>query len=78
MRDDVRCYWRGDHDKTGALASALAGSSDIFARGATATRSVNFLAAHDGFTLKDLVSYNGKHNEANGEDNRDGYNENHS
>ncbi len=79
VRDDLRCYWRGDHHKTGALASALAGSSDIFARnGATATRSVNFLAAHDGFTLNDLVSYAGKHNEANGEDNRDGHNENHS
>ncbi|MBO9125705.1 MULTISPECIES: glycogen debranching protein GlgX [unclassified Rhizobium] len=78
-RDDLRCYWRGDHYKTGALASALSGSSDIFARNnATATRSVNFLAAHDGFTLNDLVSYAGKHNEANGEDNRDGHNENHS
>lgn len=78
-RDDLRCYWRGDVYKTGPLASALAGSSDIFARnGAIATRSVNFLAAHDGFTLKDLVSYDGKHNEANGEENRDGHNENHS
>jgi glycogen operon protein len=79
VRDDLRCYWRGDGYKTGALAAALSGSSDIFARnGATETRSVNFLAAHDGFTLQDLVSYNGKHNEANGEDNRDGHNENHS
>ncbi|WP_160009214.1 glycogen debranching protein GlgX [Rhizobium sp. 18055] len=79
VRDDLRCYWRGDGYKTGALASALAGSSDLFSRnGATQTRSVNFLAAHDGFTLNDLVSYNGKHNEANGEDNRDGHNENHS
>ncbi|MDR7146125.1 glycogen debranching protein GlgX [Rhizobium sp. BE258] len=79
VRDDIRCYWRGDDWKTGPLATALAGSSDIFGRdGRQATRSVNFLAAHDGFTLKDLVSYNGKHNEANGEDNRDGHNENHS
>ncbi|APO76288.1 glycogen debranching enzyme GlgX 1 [Rhizobium etli 8C-3] len=79
VRDDIRCYWRGDDWKTGALATALAGSSDIFLRnGGTATRSVNFLAAHDGFTLKDLVSYSHKHNEANGEENRDGHNENHS
>jgi glycogen operon protein len=79
VRDDTRCYWRGDDWKTGPLATALAGSSDIFSRnGGAATRSVNFLAAHDGFTLKDLVSYSGKHNEANGEENRDGHNENHS
>ncbi|RDJ08836.1 glycogen debranching protein GlgX [Rhizobium grahamii] len=79
VRDNIRCYWRGDDWKTGPLATALAGSSDIFGRnGGQATRSVNFLAAHDGFTLNDLVSYNGKHNEANGEENRDGHNENHS
>jgi glycogen debranching enzyme len=78
-RDDVRCYWRGDEWKTGSLATVLAGSSNIFAaNGGTETRSVNFLAAHDGFTLIDLVSYNGKHNEANGENNRDGHNDNHS
>jgi glycogen debranching enzyme len=78
-RDDLRCYWRGDPSKTGLLASALAGSSDIFSRhGLDHTRSVNFLAAHDGFTLMDLVSHAHKHNEANGEDNRDGHNENHS
>lgn len=78
-RDDIRCYWRGDGWKTGSLATVLAGSSNIFsANGGTATRSVNFLAAHDGFTLMDLVSYSGKHNEANGENNRDGHNENHS
>jgi glycogen operon protein len=78
-RDDLRCYWRGDPGKTGLLASALAGSSDIFAQhGLKHTRSVNFLAAHDGFTLMDLVSHAHKHNEANGEDNRDGHNENHS
>ncbi|MBY3422181.1 glycogen debranching protein GlgX [Rhizobium laguerreae] len=79
VRDDLRCYWRGDDWKTGALATALAGSSDIFSRNdGKETRSVNFLAAHDGFTLIDLVSYAGKHNDANGEHNRDGHNENHS
>lgn len=79
VRDDLRCYWRGDDWKTGALATALAGSSDIFSRNdGRETRSVNFLAAHDGFTLIDLVSYTGKHNDANGEHNRDGHNENHS
>lgn len=78
-RDDLRCYWRGDGWKTGRLAHALAGSSEIFARhGENETRSVNFLAAHDGFTLMDLVSYAHKHNEANGEENRDGHNENQS
>ncbi|WP_312222405.1 glycogen debranching protein GlgX [Rhizobium rhizoryzae] len=78
-RDDMRCYWRGDPSKTGTLANALAGSSDIFSsHGETETRTVNFIAAHDGFTLMDLVSYAHKHNEANGEDNRDGHNENHS
>jgi len=76
-RDDLRRYWRGDARMTGALATALAGSSDIFQRdGANETRSVNFIAAHDGFTLHDLVAYEHKHNEANGEDNRDGHGEN--
>ncbi|MES5099320.1 glycogen debranching protein GlgX [Agrobacterium sp. BA1120] len=78
-RDDLRRYWRGDAGTTGALADALAGSSAIFSRhNRTATRSVNFLAAHDGFTLFDLVAHEHKHNEANGECNRDGHNENHS
>jgi glycogen operon protein len=78
-RDDLRRYWRGDACTTGTLADALAGSSAIFSRhNRTATRSVNFLAAHDGFTLHDLVSHETKHNEANGEDNRDGHNENYS
>ncbi|MCV9966513.1 glycogen debranching protein GlgX [Pararhizobium sp. BT-229] len=78
-RDDLRRTWRGDRHTIGDLATALAGSSPIFSRnGGTQTRSVNFIAAHDGFTLMDLVSYAGKHNEANGEDNRDGHNENHS
>jgi glycogen operon protein len=78
-RDDMRLYWRGDDGKTGSLATILAGSSNIFGRdGRTHTRSVNFLAAHDGFTLMDLVSNEHKHNEANGENNRDGHNENYS
>jgi glycogen operon protein len=78
-RDDLRRTWRGDRHVVGDLATALAGSSSIFSRnGGTETRSVNFVAAHDGFTLMDLVSYAGKHNEANGEYNRDGHNENHS
>ncbi|MCK8779033.1 glycogen debranching protein GlgX [Rhizobium sp. NTR19] len=73
-RDDIRRYWRGDNWMTGALATRLAGSSDVFRNGHT--RSVNFLAAHDGFTLIDLVSHQHKHNEANGEENRDGHGEN--
>ncbi|NTJ44047.1 glycogen debranching protein GlgX [Agrobacterium larrymoorei] len=78
-RDDIRRYWRGDPHTTGALADALAGSASIFSRyDRTKTRSVNFIAAHDGFTLFDLVSHAHKHNEANGEENRDGHNENHS
>lgn len=78
-RDDIRRYWRGDGRMAGALATALAGSSQVFARyGGRATRSVNFVAAHDGFTLWDLVSHENKHNEANGEDNRDGHNDNYS
>ncbi len=76
-RDDLRRYWRGDRWTTGALATRLSGSSDVFARhGRHATRSVNFLAAHDGFTLMDLVSHETKHNQANGEENRDGHNDN--
>ncbi len=71
-RDDVRRFWRGDGG-LGDLATRLAGSSDVF--GIT-SRSVNFLAAHDGFTLADTVAYEHKHNHANGEDNRDGHGEN--
>lgn len=69
-RDDVRRFWRGDGG-AGALATRIAGSSDIF-HGA-ATRSVNFIAAHDGFTLADTVAHAERHNQANGEDNRDGH-----
>lgn len=75
FRDDVRRFWRGD-GKAGVLATRLAGSSDLFA--GTRTRSVNFVAAHDGFTLADTLSYAERHNEANGEHNRDGSAENHS
>jgi glycogen operon protein len=73
----VRRFWRGDAGTVGALATRLAGSSDVFQRdGAAATRTVNFVAAHDGMTLADLVAYATKHNEANGEKNRDGHDEN--
>lgn len=76
-RDDVRRFWRGDAGALGALATRLAGSSDVFSRdGAGATRTVNFVAAHDGMTLADLTAYAQKRNEANGEDNRDGHDEN--
>jgi len=72
-RDAVRSYWKGDGGLVGELASRLSGSSDIFEPGGRGpTASINFITAHDGFTLRDLVSYNDKHNEANGEDNRDG------
>ena len=73
-RDTIRRFWRGDDHMLGQLATAMAGSSDIFA--GECTRSVNFIAAHDGFTLADLVSHEHKHNAANGEENRDGHNEN--
>ena len=78
-RDTVRRYWRGDAGCRGALATRLAGSSDVFGGGARApSSSINFVTAHDGFTLADLVSYEVKHNEANGEDNQDGSNVNYS
>jgi len=76
-RDAVRHFWRGDPWVVPELASRLAGSSDIYepsGRGAYA--SINFVTAHDGYTLLDLVSYEQKHNKANGEDNRDGHNDN--
>ena len=76
-RDTVRAYWRGDEGKLGDLAARLTGSADLFdKRGRKPWASVNFITAHDGFTLNDLVSYDGKHNDANGEDNRDGHAEN--
>src|SRR5690606_2371589 len=73
-RDDVRRFWRGDGGMVPTLATRLAGSSDIFA--GEATRTVNFIAAHDGMTLADIVAYERKHNDANGEHNRDGHDEN--
>ena len=76
-RDTVRRFWKGDQGVAAELASRLAGSSDIFNHnGRRPWASVNFVTAHDGFTLPDLVSYNEKHNEANGEDNRDGHDAN--
>ena len=78
-RDDVRRFWKGDDKSCWALGQRIAGSPDLFH--ATTTRSgscITFLTAHDGFTLADLVSYNQKHNLANGEDNRDGDNHNNS
>jgi glycogen debranching enzyme len=71
-RDDVRRFWRGDGG-VGALATRIAGSADIFGQH---SRSVNFLGAHDGFTLADTLAYEHRHNHANGEDNRDGHGEN--
>jgi glycogen operon protein len=76
-RDDVRRFVRGDGGLVGAVASRIAGSSDIYQwNGRSPNNSINFVCCHDGFTLYDLVSYNGKHNDANGEDNRDGINDN--
>lgn len=72
FRDDVRRFWRGD-GSIGALAMRIAGSTDLFGPDC---RSVNFLAAHDGFTLADTLAYEHRHNHANGEDNRDGHGEN--
>ncbi|MBT9583080.1 glycogen debranching protein GlgX [bacterium] len=76
-RDCLRRYWRGDPGQTSQLATRLSGSSDLFAKsGKGPHSSVNFITCHDGFTLHDLVCYEGKHNLANGEDNRDGSNNN--
>ncbi|MGW4824138.1 glycogen debranching protein GlgX [Streptomyces sp. NPDC004227] len=72
-RDAVRDFWRGEEHTLGEFASRLTGSADLYAHNRRRPRaSVNFVTAHDGFTLLDLVSYNDKHNEANGEGNRDG------
>ncbi|HEX6747085.1 MAG TPA: glycogen debranching protein GlgX [Longimicrobium sp.] len=76
-RDTVRGYWRGDPGKLGELGYRLTGSSDLYEEdGRRPHASINFITAHDGFTLHDLVSYNHKHNEANGEENRDGSDDN--
>jgi glycogen operon protein len=78
-RDGVRRYWKGDDGQLAELGYRLTGSSDLYQRDSRhPTASINFVTAHDGFTMRDLVSYNGKHNEANGEDNRDGTNDNYS
>jgi glycogen operon protein len=72
-RDDVRRFWRGDDGMLGLFASRICGSADIYNKsGKSPESSINFVTCHDGFTLNDLVSYRNKHNEANGEDNRDG------
>ncbi|MDR1493373.1 MAG: glycogen debranching protein GlgX [Planctomycetaceae bacterium] len=78
-RDDVRKFWRCDPHMTGAMATRLSGSSDLYQHNNRSPFcSINLITSHDGFTLNDLVSYNGKHNEANGENNRDGDNNNYS
>ncbi|WP_027486710.1 glycogen debranching protein GlgX [Allorhizobium undicola] len=78
-RDSVRDYWLNGDNTAPDFAARLLGSGDIYdQRGRRPWASVNFLTAHDGFTLNDLVSYDGKHNEANGEDNNDGHNDNRS
>ena len=76
-RDVIRRFLRGDRGITGEVATCIGGSSDLYADdGRLPANSINFITCHDGFTLRDLVSYNHKHNEANGEDNRDGTNDN--
>jgi glycogen operon protein len=79
FRDTVRSFWKGDEGQVAGMASRLSASGDVFnRRGRKPWASVNFLTAHDGFTLHDVVSYNDKHNEANGEENRDGHDHNRS
>ncbi|MBT8059308.1 MAG: glycogen debranching protein GlgX [Gammaproteobacteria bacterium] len=78
-RDSIRRFWRGDHDKAGDFARRIHGSADLFEpSGRNPPSSINFVTSHDGFTLHDLVSYRKKHNEANGENNRDGHGRNYS
>ena len=78
-RDNVRRYWRGDPKETRYLATRLSGSSDLYLRdGRKPFHSINFITSHDGFTLKDMVTYNDKHNEDNGEHNHDGSDNNNS
>jgi glycogen operon protein len=78
-RDDMRRFWRGDFGLTGPMATRLAGSSDLYQpSGRRPYHSINFITSHDGYTLNDLVSYERKHNLDNGEDNRDGDNNNYS
>jgi glycogen operon protein len=78
-RDTVRKYWKGDAGQLSDLGYRLTGSSDLYQNdGRKPSASINFVTAHDGFTLEDLVSYNSKHNESNGENNNDGANDNES
>jgi isoamylase len=78
-RDDIRQFWRGDGDTIGGFATRLSGSADLYASsGRSPYHSINFVTSHDGFTLNDMVTYEHKHNEANGEGNRDGDNNNYS
>ena len=78
-RDVVRRYWKGDEGQLAELGYRLTGSSDLYQHDSRhPTASINFITAHDGFSLEDLVSYNDKHNKPNGEENRDGSNDNHS
>ncbi len=78
-RDTVRSYWKGDDSQLADFAARISGSADLFNhRGRKPWASVNFITAHDGYTLNDLVSYEAKHNEPNGEDNRDGHSDNRS
>ncbi|MBI3091024.1 MAG: glycogen debranching protein GlgX [Candidatus Tectomicrobia bacterium] len=77
FRDTVRRFWSGDSGQISDLATRLSGSSDLYSSGGRRPQaSINFVTVHDGFTLKDLVSYNNKHNEVNGEGNRDGHDDN--
>ncbi len=77
FRDNLRGFWKGDHGLMGDVARRLTGSHDLYGwSGKRPSASINFVTAHDGFTLHDLVSYNDKHNLANGEDNRDGHSHN--
>ena len=78
FRDAARRFWRGDPGLRGEIATRMAGSRDVFARAQAPSKGVNFVVAHDGFTLRDVVSYERKHNEANGENNRDGTDNNNS
>jgi glycogen operon protein len=77
FRDEVRRFWKGENKMIGHFATRLAGSSDLYDKlNQTPLKSINFVTCHDGFTLCDLVSYNRKHNESNGENNQDGENHN--
>ena len=78
FRDDLRRFWKGDKDTTWNMSDRIKGSPSIYKASNTLSKSINFITSHDGFTLKDLVTFNGKHNFANNEQNRDGDNHNNS